>query len=51
MQLDNKLNQNGDVVGGRIKIIFKSGTVSESSRLVDLKIGSKKEILAEMQGA
>ncbi len=44
LQLDNKLNQNGDVVGGRIKIIFKAGK-SSSSQLVDLKVGSKKEIL------
>ena len=49
MQMDNKLNQNGEIVGGRIKIIFKSGIVSDSPRLVDLKVGSKKEILAELQ--
>jgi hypothetical protein len=45
IQLDNKLNQNGDVIGGRIKIIFKSGS---SSHLVDLKVGSKKDILASL---
>ncbi|MDO9182393.1 MAG: hypothetical protein Q7U04_08280 [Bacteriovorax sp.] len=45
LQLDNKLNQNGDIVGGRVKIIFKAGA-NDQARLVDLKIGSKKEILA-----
>jgi hypothetical protein len=45
VQLDNKLNQNGDIVGGRVKIIFKAGT-NTTAQLVDLKVGSKKEILA-----
>ncbi|MGZ3786996.1 MAG: hypothetical protein ACXVLQ_00655 [Bacteriovorax sp.] len=43
VQFDNKLNQKGEVVGGRVKIIFKSG--ESAPRLVDLKVGSKKEIL------
>lgn len=46
VQLDNKLNQNGQVIGGRVKIIFKAG--ESSARLVDLKKGSKKEILASI---
>jgi hypothetical protein len=56
MQLDNKIDQLGNVVGGRVKIIFKSGanatinTVSEG-RLVDLKVGSKKEILASLSSS
>lgn len=48
VQLDNKLNQNGQIIGGRVKIIFKSG--ENTARLVDLKKGSKKEILASMNG-
>jgi hypothetical protein len=46
IQLDNKLNQNGQVIGGRVKIIFKAG--ESTARLVDLKKGSKKEILASI---
>ncbi len=46
MQLDNKINQNGEVTGGRVKIIFKAG--AKEARLVDLKVGSKKEILATL---
>jgi hypothetical protein len=46
VQLDNKLNQNGEIIGGRVKIIFKAG--ESTARLVDLKKGSKKEILASM---
>ncbi|MDD4972826.1 MAG: ATP-binding protein [Bacteriovorax sp.] len=44
-QLDNKLNQNGEIIGGRVKIIFKTGA-NATARLVDLKVGSKKEIQA-----
>lgn len=47
VQLDNKLNQNGEIIGGRVKIIFKAG--ESAARLVDLKKGSKKEILASLQ--
>lgn len=47
IQLDNKLNQNGEITGGRIKIIFKAG-VNAPARLVDLKKGSKKDILANL---
>lgn len=52
VQLDNKLDQNGNTIGGRVKIIFKTGsTVTQSAeapqrQLVDLKVGSKKDILA-----
>lgn len=53
IQLDNKLDQNGNVIGGRVKIIFKAAIASNEAtnnqgRLVDLKVGSKKEILAAM---
>jgi hypothetical protein len=51
IQLDNKIDQNGDIVGGRVKIIFKSGNVvanANSGRLVDLKVGSKKDIMASI---
>ena len=52
IQLDNKLDQNGNVIGGRVKIIFKAAIASTENinqgRLVDLKVGSKKEILAAM---
>lgn len=48
-QLDNKMNQNGEITGGRVKIIFKTG--QGSTRLVDLKIGSKKEILMTLNSA
>lgn len=59
IQLDNKLDQNGNIVGGRVKIIFKTGVAntisphsnSHTGRLVDLKVGSKKEILANMAAA
>lgn len=51
VQLDNKMDQNGSVVGGRVKIIFKAGASAQiassaQGKLVDLKVGSKKEILA-----
>ena len=46
-QLDNKMDQNGEIIGGRIKIIFKAGA-SAPARLVDLKVGSKKEILSTL---
>ncbi len=46
VQLDNKLNQHGQIIGGRVKIIFKAG--ENTARLVDLKKGSKKEILASI---
>ncbi len=52
VQLDNKIDQSGNVVGGRVKIIFKAGaqaeTIASNVKLVDLKVGSKKEILASM---
>lgn len=50
IQLDNKINQNGEITGGRIKIIFRSGNKA-AARLVDLKVGSKKDILATLQSA
>lgn len=55
IQLDNKLDQNGNVIGGRVKIIFKAGIATTETvnqgRLVDLKVGSKKEILAAMNAS
>lgn len=50
-QLDNKIDQNGNVVGGRVKIIFKGSVNAAQGRLVDLKVGSKKEILKAMSEA
>ena len=54
IQLDNKLDQNGNTIGGRVKIVFKAAIAATESlnqaRLVDLKVGSKKEILAAMSG-
>lgn len=49
IQLDNKINQNGVITGGRVKIIFKSGV--NEARLVDLKVGRKKDILATINAA
>lgn len=49
IQLDNKINQNGVITGGRVKIIFKSG--ANEARLVNLKVGSKKDILATINAA
>lgn len=55
IQLDNKLDQNGNVIGGRVKIIFKAAIAATENvnqgRLVDLKVGSKKEILAAMSAS
>ena len=57
IQLDNKMDQYGNIVGGRVKIIFKAGSNTASStdtkasnqrQLVDLKVGSKKDILATL---
>ena len=54
IQLDNKLDQKGNTIGGRVKIVFKAAIAATESlnqaRLVDLKVGSKKEILAAMSG-
>ncbi len=52
-QLDNKINQNGDVIGGRVKIIFKAGVAANANngKLVNLKVGNKKEILATFNQA
>lgn len=44
-QFDNKIDQKGKVVGGRIKIIFKAASIPKA-RLVDVKVGNKKEIQA-----
>ena len=52
IQLDKKINQSGNVVGGRVKIIFKTGVAQSAAasqgRLVDLKVGSKKDIMASI---
>lgn len=47
IQIDNNMDQLGEVTGGRIKIIFKSGHHNEV-RLKTLKVGSKKEIILSM---
>ena len=47
LQLDNKLDQKGEIIGGRVKIIFKAGA-SASAQLVNLKVGTKKDILASL---
>ncbi len=55
VQFDNKLDQNGNAIGGRVKIIFKTGDMTkaqantQNGRLVDLKVGTRKEILATLQ--
>ena len=51
IQLDNKLDQNGNIVGGRVKVIFKSAfdTNANAGRIVDVKKGTKKDILASIQ--
>jgi hypothetical protein len=49
MQIDNRLNQNGGIEGLRIKMIFKSGT-DTTKKLVDLKKGTRKEILSQIAG-
>jgi hypothetical protein len=46
IQLDNRIGQVGEISGGRVKIIFKTG--NSNVRLVDLKVGSKKEIIASL---
>jgi hypothetical protein len=58
LQLDNKMNQQGEIVGGRVKIIFKTGAMesseskmSKEARLIDLKRGSKKEIMASLNSS
>ena len=52
IQLDKKIDQGGNVVGGRVKIIFKTGVAQTAAasqgRLVDLKVGSKKDIMASI---
>ncbi len=52
IQLDNKLDQKGNSIGGRVKIVFKAAAVVTENlnqgRLIDLKVGSKREILAAM---
>lgn len=47
MQFDNRIDQSGLVSGARIKLILKSGEY-KTSKLVDLKKGSKKELMAQM---
>lgn len=48
MQIDNKISQTGEVVGGRIKLILKAVETPKTAKLVDLKKGSKKDILAQL---
>jgi len=47
MQFDNRIDQSGTVTGARIKLILKAGD-NRTAKLVDLKKGSKKELLAQM---
>ena len=49
VQLDNKLNQAGEISGGKVKIILKGGKLVTKGKLVDLKIGSKQEILKALK--
>ena len=62
VQLDNKIDQHGNQIGGRVKIIFKSGEATDTlttnatektnaTQLVDLKVGTKKEILAAFEAS
>lgn len=50
IQFDNKIDQSGNTVGGHVKVIMKTGVTAAASlpqgRLVDLKVGSKKDIMA-----
>ena len=47
-QLDNRLSQNGNVNGTRIKLILKGSEAHKTAKLMDIKKGSKKEILAQL---
>lgn len=50
VQLDNKIDQSGEIVGSKVKLILKGLKTSESSgKLVDLKVGTKQEILKSLR--
>ena len=50
IQLDNKINQNGEISGARIKVILKTAE-GKTTRLVDLKKGSKKDLMAQLSNS
>ena len=45
VQLDNSINQAGEIDSAKLKLIFKAGTMVTKGKLVDLKIGKKSDIL------
>lgn len=45
VQLDNSINQAGEIESAKVKLIFKAGTMVTKGKLVDLKIGKKSDIL------
>lgn len=45
VQLDNGINQAGDIETAKIKLVFKAGAMVTKGKLVDLKIGKKSDIL------
>jgi hypothetical protein len=47
MQFDNRIDQSGATTGARIKLILKAGE-NRTAKLVDLKKGSKKELMAQL---
>lgn len=47
MQFDNRIDQTGATTGARIKLILKAGE-NRTAKLVDLKKGSKKELMAQL---
>ncbi len=52
IKVDNTLDQLGNVTGARLKVIFQAGIhKSKTSKLVDLKIGSKQAIAKAMREA
>lgn len=44
VQLENRIDQNAHIIGPRIKVIFKAS----AHKLIDLKVGTKKEILSQL---
>lgn len=52
IKIDNVLDQLGNVTGSRVKVIFVAAkSVNKANKLVDLKIGSKKEIQQAIQNS
>jgi hypothetical protein len=53
MQIDNRIDQTGNIIGSRIKMIFKAGQFESNekanlNKLVALKVGTKKDILEQI---